>query len=364
MHNREIMELLADAGSAVCPVRWHDGVLSLLDQRLLPEQEKWLEFRDAGETAGAIRDMVVRGAPAIGITAAFGMVMAARIHAEGAERKKFMGALALDAGFLAAARPTAVNLKWAVERLYRKAESFSGEGLSPSETVEAMERDAMEIWRDDVNACIAMGRHGGPLMPESAGVLTHCNAGALATGGYGTALGVIRGAIAAGREIRVYADETRPWLQGARLTAWELIRDGIPVSLIVDGAAGYMMRLGRIGAVVTGADRIAANGDTANKIGTYMLAELARANNIPFYVAAPLSTIDADTPDGAGIPVEQRDGNEVLACGGRHVAASGASAENFVFDVTPAELITAIITEKGVVHKPSAHSIGSLLREG
>lgn len=363
MYNKEIMKLLEEAGSAVCPVKWGNGVLGLLDQRLLPEQEKWLEFRNAPETSGAITDMVVRGAPAIGITAAFGMAMAARIHAVSEEGRGFIKRLASDAERLISARPTAVNLKWAVDRLYALAESLMEQGTSPAKTAAALEKEALSIWQADVEACIAMGRYGASLMPETGGVLTHCNAGALATGGYGTALGVIRGAVAAGKEIKVFADETRPWLQGARLTAWELLRDNIPVSLIVEGAAGYMMRLGRINAVVTGADRIAANGDVANKIGTYMLAELARANSIPFYVAAPLSTIDMDTPDGARIPVEERDSAEILNCGGRRVAAPGADALNFVFDITPDDLITAIVTEKGVILPPFRESIRKLFHD-
>jgi methylthioribose-1-phosphate isomerase len=363
MTTEHIMEMLGKAGSTVCPLRWQNGILKLVDQRLLPEKNIWLSFTDAPETSRAIKEMVVRGAPAIGITAAFGMAMAARIHAENNAPDIFIKNLKDDAETIGNARPTAVNLKWAVDKLLTLAINSINKGATPGDTAQAIEDAAIQIWAEDVQACISMGRHGGKLLPDSGGVLTHCNAGALATGGYGTALGVIRGGMAAGKQIQVFADETRPWLQGARLTAWELLEDNIPVTLLVEGAAGYMMRLGRIGAVVTGADRIAANGDVANKIGTYMLAELARANNIPFYVAAPLSTIDPETPDGDHIPVEERNEDEVLYCSGRKVAAKGAKAANFVFDITPSNLVTAIITEKGVLSPPYAESIELCLSE-
>ena len=364
MTTQHIMKMLDEAGSAVCPIRWHNGTLELIDQRVLPDKNIWLSFTDAAETSDAIKEMVVRGAPAIGITAAFGMAMAAHIHAQDNDPEGFIKRLKHDAETIGNARPTAVNLRWAVDKLLRLAIQHIEDGTTPRDTAPIIENAAMQIWSEDVQACIAMGRYGGKLLPESGGVLTHCNAGALATGGYGTALGVIRGGIAAGKKIEVFADETRPWLQGARLTAWELLKDDIPVTLLVEGAAGYMMRLGKIRAVVTGADRIAANGDVANKIGTYMLAELARANDIPFYVAAPLSTIDPETPNGDHIPVEERDENEILSCGGRKVAAAGARAANFVFDITPSSLVTAIITEKGVLSPPYRDSIEQCLTEG
>lgn len=361
INNSTIISMLSSAGSKVTPIQWDAGVLKLMDQRLLPEREEWLEFKDINSTAGAIKEMVVRGAPAIGITAAFGMAMASMAHSDKAEGN-FLKALRDDATHLSSARPTAVNLVWAVNKLMNSAEEGVANGRSPSEITSTLESAALEIWREDVESCIAMGRHGADLMPETGGVLTHCNAGALATGGYGTALGVIRGAVASGRKIDVFADETRPWLQGSRLTAWELLADNIPVSLIVEGAAGYMMRLGKIKAVVTGADRIVANGDVANKIGTYMLAELASANSIPFYVAAPLSTIDMESPAGDTIPVEERGADEIVNFRGKRVAAAGAGAVNFVFDITPNELVTAIITEKGVVRKPYTESLAGLFK--
>jgi methylthioribose-1-phosphate isomerase len=309
------------------PLRWRDGRLWLLDQRKLPGEEVWLEYRDYREVARAIRDMVVRGAPAIGCAAAFGYALGVKQGHPASE----------VAQALRTTRPTAVNLFWALDRVARADDP---------------EAEARAIWRDDIDRCLRIGRHGAALLPARGNVLTHCNAGALATGGYGTALGVIRAARAAGKTISVLADETRPLLQGARLTAWELLRDGIPVTLITDNMAGTLMARGDVQAVVVGADRIARNGDTANKIGTYALAVLSHAHDIPFYVAAPLSTVDRATLDGAHIPIEERDPREVTHLGAARVAPDGVAVKNPAFDVTPARYIRAIITEAGVAEPP------------
>jgi methylthioribose-1-phosphate isomerase len=324
------------------PLRYDDGVLRLLDQRLLPEREVWLEYRDFREVARAIKDMVVRGAPAIGCTAAYGVAIGVRQNA----------ALADVIATLRATRPTAVNLFWALDQMA---------AVQPP-TVEALEQRAREIHLADVAACIAMGEAGAPLLPDGT-VLTHCNAGALATGGYGTALGVIRAAHATGRKLRVFADETRPFLQGARLTAWELHKSGIDVTVITDNMAAHLMQRGEIQSVIVGADRIAANGDTANKIGTYGVALAARAHGLPFFVAAPLSTIDLKTPDGAQIPIEERDAREVTHVGERRLAPDGVGVRNPAFDVTPAALIAAIITERGVARAPYVESIAKLFHD-
>lgn len=348
-----IRSLLKQAGSSICAISWEGGRLSLLDQRLLPWQTRWIGCENYLETAQAITDMVVRGAPAIGITAAFGMVLAS-IEAE--EKGWDLASTLEEAGReLMAARPTAVNLKWAVERMLGFFHS------EPGIKVPDLEEEAFSIWLEDIRANIEMGRLGGELLPDEGGVLTHCNAGALATGGYGTALGVIRGAVAAGKRITVYADETRPWLQGSRLTTWELMEDGIPVVLNVDNAAGYLMSQGRIRAVVVGSDRIAANGDVANKIGTYNVAVLAKRHGIPFFVAAPTSTIDPSTASGELIPVEERAPEEVAEVFGKRFAPEGAKAVNPVFDVTPADLVSAIITEKAVLVPPYDAAIRSIL---
>jgi methylthioribose-1-phosphate isomerase len=316
----------------------------LLEQRELPERERYVTLVTAEEVAEAIRAMVVRGAPAIGIAAAYGMALAARAAAgEGAAG--YAAAMRRAAAVLNAARPTAVNLSWAVRRALDLA------GRHAARAGEPRAREIAElgraIHREDVAACRAMGRAGAARMPEDGAVLTHCNAGALATGGYGTALGVIRAAVEAGKRIRVLADETRPYLQGARLTAWELHKDGIPVEVISDSMAGWFMRRGEVKAVVVGADRIARNGDVANKIGTYGLACLARHHGVPFYVAAPWSTVDVQTPDGGAIPIEERSSEEAAVIAGRRVVPEGVRARHPAFDVTPAELVTAIITERG-----------------
>jgi methylthioribose-1-phosphate isomerase len=320
----------------VTPLRWDGATLSLLDQRLLPLQEVWVECKTASEAAEAIRTMVVRGAPAIGVTAAFGLAMAAR-------RGDDLQAAATE---LKGARPTAVNLAWAVDRMMRHDGDLTSE--------------AERILEEDLAANKAMGQHGAELLGQNATVLTHCNAGALATAGYGTALGVIRAAVENGKHIAVFADETRPYLQGARLTAWELQQDGIDVTLITDSMSGYFFAEGKFDAVIVGADRIAANGDIANKIGTYTVAVLAHAHNVPFYVAAPVSTIDVSCPTGAEIPIEERSSQEVVEIHGTRVAPEGIHVRHPAFDVTPARLITAIITERGVMRPPYGEAIAAL----
>lgn len=327
------------------PLKWDRGLV-LLDQTRLPGEEVWVRYEDEGAVAGAIKGMVVRGAPAIGCVAAFGMVLAAR-RLSGEEREVFDRGIEEAGRVLAATRPTAWNLFWAIGEM--KAACAGG---TAAEAAQRAERRAIEIWKDDIQRCRTMGRAGAELIPDGATVLTHCNAGALATGGYGTALGVIRAAVESGKRVRVLADETRPFLQGARLTAWELHRDGIDVTVIPDVAMASLMRRGLVTCAIVGADRIAANGDFANKIGTYGVALAARANGVPFYVAAPLSTIDLDTPDGSAIPIEERDPAEVTHFAGKRVTPEGVSALNPAFDVTPADLVDAIITERGVFRPP------------
>ncbi|MGR8918072.1 MAG: S-methyl-5-thioribose-1-phosphate isomerase [Gammaproteobacteria bacterium] len=336
----------------VRPIRWTDDALELLDQRRLPAVVTYLRLDSAAAVVDAIRDMVVRGAPAIGITAAYGVVLAARQRwAENADR--WREAVRADIEQLRAARPTAVNLMWALDAM---AAALPGGG----DPVPRLLGLARQLHREDYAANRRLGDFGAAAIEPGSSVLTHCNAGALATTGYGTALGVIRSAAAAGRLGEVYATETRPWLQGARLTAWELLEDGIDVTLIADGAAAWLMAEGRVQWVITGADRIAANGDTANKIGTYALASLARAHGVGFMVAAPLSTIDRAAADGSAIPIEHRDGAELTHLAGQPTAAPGAAALNPVFDVTPAALIDALATERGLVHRPDAASIAAL----
>ncbi|WP_437782901.1 S-methyl-5-thioribose-1-phosphate isomerase [Sorangium sp. So ce1097] len=321
-----------------------DDRVFLLEQRELPERERYLTVTDAAGVAEAIRSMAVRGAPAIGIAAAYGMALAARA-ARGEVASDYVAAMRAAAELLASARPTAVNLGWAVRRTVAAALEHAGRrGEERARDIAALAR---EIHQEDVAACHQMARTGAARLPESGTVLTHCNAGALATGGYGTALGVIRAAVAEGKALRVLACETRPYLQGARLTAWELQRDGIPVEVISDSMAAWFMQRGEIGAVVVGADRIARNGDVANKIGTYGLACLARHHGVPFYVAAPWSTIDLATDTGASIPIEERSRDELAVVGGRRVIPPGVPVRHPAFDVTPAELVTAIFTERG-----------------
>ncbi len=333
-------------------IQWDGAHLTLLDQRKLPAEVIYLDIPTAAAAATAIRDMVVRGAPAIGITAAYGVALAARALGSA---KDWAAALQDDLERLAASRPTAVNLFWALKRM---------RGLLQEAVVDLPARlvaEAEAIHREDLAANRAMGDFGATLIAEGSGVLTHCNAGALATGGYGTAVGVIRSAWRDGRLRQVYADETRPWLQGARLTAWELLEAGIPVNLVADGAAAWLMKQGRVQAVVVGSDRIAANGDVANKIGTYSAALAARAHGVRFIVAAPISTIDPETPDGASIPIETRHETELLELSGCRIAAPGAHAWNPVFDVTPAELVDFIVTERGIIECPDAAKIAAHL---
>jgi methylthioribose-1-phosphate isomerase len=335
--------------SAIAPVRWETDRLILLDQTVLPEREIERDYRSWPEVGAAIRTLVVRGAPAIGVAAAFGVVLAARAsHAA-----SFDGLLAdLETAIkgLAATRPTAVNLFWALDRMRQAA--VASRALALDAVRARLLAEAKAIRDEDIAANRAMGAHGAALVPSNARILTHCNAGALATAGYGTALGVVRAAHAQGKVALVWVDETRPVMQGSRLTAWECVREGIPHRLIADVAAASVMSRGEVDLVVTGADRIAANGDTANKIGTYSLAVLAAHHSVPFYVAAPFSTIDPSIASGAQIPIEERDAWEVRRVGGQQTAPSASPVFNPAFDVTPAELIAAIVTERGVVRPP------------
>ncbi|HEV2173952.1 MAG TPA: S-methyl-5-thioribose-1-phosphate isomerase [Nitrospira sp.] len=331
-------------------VAWKDGAVRLLDQSRLPESVKFLDCRDVDAVAGAIRELKVRGAPAIGVTAAMGVALGAQSIAS-TEYDVFAKTLFTICDHLAATRPTAVNLFWAIERMKQKLVALRAEPIASIKA--ALMKESQAILEEDIALCKAIGRHGAGLIQTGQTVLTHCNAGALATAGYGTALGVIRAACEQGKKIQVIADETRPVLQGARLTAWELMQDQIPVTLITDNMAGSLMRQGKIHLCVVGADRIAANGDVANKIGTYSVAVLAKAHGIPFYVAAPYSTIDLRTKSGADIPIEQRNPLEVTTIhGSQPIAPTGVAVYNPAFDVTPAELISGIITERGVF-KPS-----------
>ena len=328
----------------------------MIDQRKLPAQEVYVRCRTAAEVARAIRTMVIRGAPAIGVAAALGIALGMRRGlATGTQR--FATEFYKTCELMAGTRPTAVNLFWAIDRMKRSFAAGATSGESVDQLKDRLDREADLIHDEDVANCRAMGAFGAKVVPANASILTHCNAGSLATAGYGTALGVIRGAIAAGKRVVVFADETRPFLQGARLTAWELVRDGIDTTVITDNMSGALMRQGKVNFVVVGADRIAANGDTANKIGTYSVAVLAREHNIPFYVAAPLSTIDLKTTDGAGIPIEERASREVTHVGGSQMAPVGAKVWNPAFDVTPHHLIAGIITERGIFRAPYRASL-------
>jgi len=338
-------------------LRWRDGRLELIDQRVLPARIEFVACATAEGVARAIRDMVVRGAPAIGCAAAYGVALeAARLREASSDR--FSAGMNQAFETLAAARPTAVNLFWALERM-RGVVNAAGPAR-PADLAARLLDEAHRISAEDVAANRAMGGHGAALLADGMRVLTHCNAGALATAGHGTALGVIRSAVAAGKRITVIAGETRPFLQGARLTAWELTRDGIPVTLIADSMSGHLMSRGEIDAVIVGADRVAANGDVANKIGTYMIAVLARRHRIPFYVAAPLSTIDPRIAGGDAIPIEERGAAEVRGHAGIEWAPAGVAVRNPAFDVTPAELVTALVTEKGVMREPDSGKIAAL----
>ena len=341
--------------------RTPDGV-RMIDQRKLPREETYIVFREPEEVAGAIRDMVVRGAPAIGVSAAFGLALGAK-DAASFPADRFRERMERLFQLFADARPTAVNLFWAVDKVRAALDAGLAAGRDPAAVAGEIETLAQTVHDDDLESCRAIGRFGAPVVPDRGTVLTHCNAGGLATAGYGTALGVIRGAVEAGKSVRVLADETRPLLQGARLTAWELMQDGIDTVLITDNMAGSLMRRGEIDVVVVGSDRIAANGDIANKIGTYPVAVLAREHGIPFYVAAPLTTIDLNCPDGDHIPIEERDPEEVTSLFGVPVAPKGVGVMNPAFDVTPAELIAGIVTDKGLARPPYPESLAALFRK-
>ena len=345
----------------IIPVKWSDEGVLMLDQRLLPTETVWLTLKTYDEVAAGIKDMVVRGAPAIGVSAAYGIALGA---------KNFVGTTVADledelefiSDVLAKTRPTAVNLFWAIDRMNRTFQKAKADGKNVSEIKRILLQDSKDIHEEDIESQRLIAQFGGELLADNDTVLTHCNAGALATGGvWGTALGVIRGAVDQGKNISVIADETRPYLQGARLTAWELMQDDIPVSLITDNMSGHIMKKGSIQAVVVGSDRIAANGDVANKIGTYGLAVLARHHRIPFYVACPVSTIDMATRSGAGIPIEERAAAEVTGYGGMCWAPVGVAVANPAFDVTPAALVSALITERGVIEKPNRARLRALL---
>ena len=333
----------------ISPVTWSGNQLRLLDQTVLPREERWRAYDRWEDVADAVRTLVVRGAPAIGVTAAFGVALAAR-QSRAATFDDLLADLETAIKGLAATRPTAVNLFWALDRMRRTA--LAARGRPVGEVSARLLDEALRIREEDIAACRAMGDHGAALVPPNARILTHCNAGALATAGYGTALGVIRSAHAQGKVALVWVDETRPVMQGSRLTAWECAREGIPHRLIADVVAASVMARGEVDLVVTGADRIAANGDTANKIGTYALAVLARHHGVPFYVAAPFSTIDPALPSGAAIPIEERDALEVRRVGTHQTAPDASPVYNPAFDVTPAALIAGIVTERGVFRPP------------
>ena len=341
-------------------LEWTESGVVFIDQTKLPTEEVYVTCTTHQQVADVIRNMVVRGAPAIGVAAAMGIAL-------GVKNSKATNAADLKKDFdqiceaIRQTRPTAVNLFWAIRRMTEKFESLRPRTIAEiRQAQQVMIEESQRMHAEDIAANQAMGRHGATLMPSTGGVLTHCNAGALATAGYGTALGVIRAAVEAGKKIHVYADETRPFLQGSRLTAWELMKDGIPTTVISDNMAGVMMQQGKIAAVVVGADRIAANGDVANKIGTYTVAILAKEHGIPFYVAAPISTVDLATPDGSKIPIEQRNKKEVTHIGGRQMTPDGVGIENPAFDVTPAKYIAAIITERGIARAPYKESLSEL----
>jgi len=341
---------------------WSDAGVVLLDQRKLPAREEYLTCASVEALAQAIESLAVRGAPAIGCAAAFGVARAAHVS-DTQDPAVLAREVEAAVSRLARTRPTAVNLFWALERMRRRLAAGLTEGLGAQPLREALLREAQAILAEDVAACRALGQHGAALVPDGARILTHCNAGALATGGYGTALGVVRAAAEAGRHISVLAGETRPFLQGARLTAWELARDGIPVTVVTDAMPAHLMRRGEIDLVIVGADRVAANGDVANKIGTYGLALLAKAHAIPFYVAAPCSTIDLASASGDAIPIEERGREEVAHIAGQAVVPDGVPVRHPAFDVTPAELVTALVTDRGVLRSPNRDALASLLRE-
>src|ERR1700731_3085246 len=341
-------------------LEWTDQGVRFIDQTKLPMEETYVTCKTHEQVAEVIRTMVVRGAPAIGVAAAMGIALAVKNS-----KAETVGDLKRDfnqaCDVIGKTRPTAVNLFWAIARMKEKFERLRVRPVA--QVKQALIEEAKRMHAEDIAANQAMGRHGATLMPNEGGVLTHCNAGALATCGYGTALGVIRAAVEQGKKIHVFADETRPFLQGSRLTAWELMKDGIPTTVISDNMAGAMMKQQKINAIVVGADRIAANGDVANKIGTYSVAVLAKEHGIPFYVAAPLSTVDFETADGSGIPIEQRDAKEVTHIAGKQMVPDGVSIENPAFDVTPAKYVSAIVTERGIAREPYPESLQRLAGE-
>jgi len=340
-------------------LEWTERGVRFIDQTKLPTEETYVNCTTYQEVADVIRNMVVRGAPAIGVSAGMGIALGvknSKAESVGELKKEFDEICDV----IGKTRPTAVNLFWAIRRMQQKFESLRVRPVA--QIKHAIIEEAQRMHAEDIAINQEMGRHGAALMPASGGVLTHCNAGALATAGYGTALGVIRAAVEQGKKIHVYADETRPFLQGSRLTAWELVKDGIPTTVISDNMSGAIMRQGKIGAVIVGADRIAANGDVANKIGTYTVAVLAKEHGIPFYVAAPISTVDLETPDGSKIPIEQRNPAEVTHIAGKAITPAGVQIENPAFDVTPAKLVTAIVTERGIARAPYEQSLAALVR--
>ena len=342
-------------------IEWKGDSVVMIDQRKLPSSEVYVTCKTAPDVARAIKSMVIRGAPAIGVAAAMGIALGMR-KSKATGTKQFATEFQKTCDTMAATRPTAVNLFWAIDRMKRTFAEAAQAGCSVDEIRQRLEADAHRIHDEDVASCRAMGAHGAALVPDTANILTHCNAGALATAGYGTALGVIRAAVEQGKKVAVLADETRPFLQGARLTAWELVKDGIDTTVITDNMAGSMMRLGHVDLVVVGADRIAANGDVANKVGTYGVAVLAKEHGIPFYVAAPISTVDLATPDGGQIPIEERSDREVTHVGPSRLTPEGARIRNPAFDVTPAKFITAIVTERGIARSPYGSSLADLCR--
>ncbi len=343
--------------SIIKTLEWTDDGVRFIDQTKLPTEEVYVTSRTYEEVADAIKTMVVRGAPAIGVAAGMGIALGVR-DAKAQTVDELVPQFARICEVIGATRPTAVNLFWAIRRMQQKFAQLQDRPVA--EIKREIVAEAIRMHVEDIAANEAMGKHGAVLLPAQGGVLTHCNAGALATAGYGTALGVIRAAVESGKKLHVFADETRPFLQGSRLTAWELMKDDIPTTLISDNMAGAIMRQGKINAVVVGADRIAANGDVANKIGTYTVAILAKEHKIPFYVAAPLATVDLGTPDGSKIPIEQRASTEVTHMAGRQIAPDGVGVENPAFDVTPHEYVTAIITERGVARAPYSESLKAL----
>ena len=339
------------------PIIWEADHLQLLDQRILPAEYSYIDYYNAHDVAAAITDMVVRGAPAIGITAAYGVVLSAQQHQE-QQRDAQIAAIEADMDVLAKSRPTAINLMWAIERMTKCIKKANPD----QDLVIQLLTEAKNIHQEDIDANLKMGQLGSALIDkEGSAVLTHCNAGALATGGYGTALGVIRAGFATNKIAEVFADETRPWMQRARLTAWEMVQENIPVTLLIEGAAATLMRQGKIDWVIVGSDRIAANGDVANKIGTYSAAVAAKHHGVKFMVVAPTSTVDMSVASGDDIPIENRDASEVMVMQGKQVAAEGSNAWNPVFDVTPAELVDAIVTEKGVVLNPTTEKMKAMM---